>query len=272
LLPPYEKAPRQENCRSGGPGACERAATLRSSWQGRKDVRRKGGGKSRGRPSDFLAAMTRQCENLLRPRSGGERCVVLFGETLRQRVQDMGLRAGATVAQGFRAFAVAVDGKDLTTTRRRKILGRFGIESSPATLPGSVLVGGGRRSHLRADGLLCPPAAAGRFGAGRGARHAVVERYGTPPRAAAGRGVFDPQVDLGRLPGPERADRRSIEDHPTFACLTLGLPPSPARPRPHSRSDPPPPPHRRRSPPPSPDPAGPLLKAMAPTAPPVARH
>ncbi len=79
--------------------------------------------------------------------------MILFGELYGSGVQDMayGLANGA---KGFRAFDIAVDGKYLDYDEKVAALERFGVEMSAASLPGPLLLGGGRRAHLRTDDPL----------------------------------------------------------------------------------------------------------------------
>jgi RNA ligase (TIGR02306 family) len=154
---------------------------------GSNDVRRKEADQ-KGRPSDFWRPMNEAVRDLLRHLSGGERCVVLFGELYGSGVQDMAYGLG-NGANGFRAFDVAVDGMYLCFDEKAGLLGQFGIESVPHLYRGPF-TWEAVEEQTYGPTTLCPPESAGRFAGREGCVVTpVVERY-DPALGGGGRVIL----------------------------------------------------------------------------------
>ena len=195
-----------KNCRLGLVRVPGEGGDTFEFMAGSNDVRRKEVDQ-KGRPSDFWRPMTEAVRDLLRhlERWRAERRP-LRG-TLRQRRAGHGLRDGQR-GQGVPGLRPR-RGRHVPRPRReggavRPVRGRDGAPP----VPGAVLVGGGRGAHLRPDDHV--PARCGGEVRGPGGVRRHAGRGAIRPRTGRRRSGH-PQVDLGRLPGPQGGHRRALK-------------------------------------------------------------
>ena len=127
--------------------------------------------------------------------------------TLRQRRAGHGLRAGRAGPRGSGPSTSPWTGSTWTTTRRRPCSPGSGSRSVPHLYRGPFSWEA-VEEQTYGPTTMCPPEAAGSSGGREGC--VVTPVVGAVRPRPGRRRAGDPQVDLGRLPGPQGRHRRAL--------------------------------------------------------------